>query len=556
MALLDDNKTGTAVTTWLRRVYPLLFAIFPIIGVAAKNPGYYRLVDVVVLSLILIVAVTIVETIAYAVLRIRMRSELAADLAALIALMFVALFYLYEPLPLGAIKRWPVEHRATFLVLAALASGLLFMGKRRGLGRYIPSLSGTSRFFTLMGTLLVCSAIAQLGYYEVNDVIAIRRSALARELALPVRIRPTPGHDAQLTSARANEPKRDIYVIVLDEYASADVYRENYGYDNSPFEDSLRALGFRIPTDLRSNYANTLLSVTSMLNFAQVEQIADVMSPDSKDFSPAAYLMEHNRAERFLKSQGYRFVFFPSEWYAPTRENRDADEEYDPYKHFGVGREMRRSWLAQYFATRTLFNKLMPYLPTEEEVDTDVALRVFAGLPSVTKDPRPTFTFAHLLMPHIGYKVDAECKPLYYHPGIKGLPGELHCLNTQTLKMVHGLLDGSRTAPIIILQGDHGSQSLKLFANESALPTIPQARERFRPFGAYYLPDGGAAAFPDSTSIVNVLRYVFSYYFNADLPPVPNTMYYSHWMYPYRMTEVDANFHAVSPPLRQQARSQ
>lgn len=537
--------------TWLRRVYPLLFAIFPIIGVAANNPGYYRLVDVVVLSVILIVAFALAYGVVYALLRIIMPGDRAADLAALMTLLAVALFYLYEPLPLGAIKRWPVEHPVLFVVAAATVAVLVFVGKRRGMQRHLPTLAGAARFFTLAGTLVVCSSIARLIYYEINDVMAVRRSTLARELELPVPIRPT--GKAQLANTNTNDPKRDIYVIILDEYAANEVYRENYGYDNSPFEDSLRALGFRIPQGLRSNYANTLLSVTSMLNFAHVERLADVMSPDSKDFSPAAYLMQHNRAVRFLKSEGYRFVFFPSEWYAPTRENRDADEQYNPYKHFSVGREMRRSWLAQYFATKTLFSKLLPYLPTEEEVDTDHALRMFAGIPSVTNDPRPTFAFAHILMPHIGYKADAACKPLYYHPGIKGLPGELHCLNTQVLTLVHALLADSRTPPIIILQGDHGSQSLKLFANQSALPSIPQARERFRPFGAYYLPDGGAAAFPDSTSIVNVLRYVFSYYFNADLPPLPNTMYYSHWMYPYRITEVDANFHAISPP-RQQAR--
>jgi hypothetical protein len=50
---------------------------------------------------------------------------------------------------------------------------------------------------------------------------------------------------------------------------------------------------------------------------------------------------------------------------------------------------------------------------------------------------------------------------------------------------------------------------------------------------------------PESTSIVNVLRHVFSYYFDADLPPLPNTMFYSYQL-PYAMTELDDDFRAAA----------
>jgi hypothetical protein len=193
----------------------------------------------------------------------------------------------------------------------------------------------------------------------------------------------------------------------------------------------------------------------------------------------------------------------------------------------------------------TMFSKFMPRMATENQVDADHEMLDFAGVPSIAADPRPTFTFVHVLMPHLGFKVDSACAPLVRSPGATGLSGELECLNRQTLRMVHALIARSSVQPIIILQGDHGSQSLKQFVSYTALPNTDQARERFRPFGAYYLPGSPAGMIPDSTSIVNVLRYVFDYYFNTDLKPLPNTMYYSHWMYPYRMTEVDANFHVV-----------
>ena len=61
-------------------------------------------------------------------------------------------------------------------------------------------------------------------------------SALAHQLD-----RPIPG------PAAAPSPARDVYLIVLDEYANADVLREALGFDNSRFVDSLRALGSRSP---------------------------------------------------------------------------------------------------------------------------------------------------------------------------------------------------------------------------------------------------------------------------------------------------------------------
>jgi hypothetical protein len=52
---------------------------------------------------------------------------------------------------------------------------------------------------------------------------------------------------------------------------------------------------------------------------------------------------------------------------------------------------------------------------------------------------------------------------------------------------------------------NHGSRSLHRFEDTAdGLPT-EQARERFRASGAYYFPNGGAAAVSDTVSRVNVL---------------------------------------------------
>lgn len=543
---------------WTRRLYPVLFAIFPVLGIAARNPGYYGVDETIALSAVAIVVAAAVYAVAYGLSRLRLRHDHAADVAALATVAVVALVYAYGSLD----DAWqyvvnnPRMGTALVLAVVGVLAGAVLVAYRLGLHRRVPRLSDIGAFLSLVGALLVGGAIAQLVYYRISGALAVRRSALVRELARPVPVRRVASLHGSGAGAALEPRARDIYVIVLDEYPAADVLRELFGFDNRPFEDSLRAIGFRVPASVRSNYAHTLLSVSSLLNFSHMRSLADVMSPGSIDFGPAAYLLEHNRAERFLKRRGYRFVFFPSSWYGPTRSNSDADEQFDPDSTFDVGRALQRSELATDLASATPVRALFPDLATEQEVHTRDAAAAFAALAGIPRDPRPTFTIAHLLMPHVPYIEDAECRPLPRGTQLlrdtssasrAALAAEMQCLNRQILVTVRALIARSNPKPIIVLQGDHGTQSLGIFLHGRALPTPEQARERFRAFGAYYLPDGGGQVIPDSISIVNVMRYVFSYYFDADLPPLPNTMYYSHWHYPYRITELDDDFHVIVP---------
>jgi hypothetical protein len=109
--------------------------------------------------------------------------------------------------------------------------------------------------------------------------------------------------------------------------------------------------------------------------------------------------------------------------------------------------------------------------------------------------------------------------------------------------------------PIIILQGDHGTSLLGATGYRRAGGVPPDAaRERFGAFGAYYLPDGGAAAFGDTVTVVNVLGNVLRYYFGAQLPRAGDEQYISPAKFPYAFRRVDARWLAgddsAEPDLR------
>jgi len=84
-------------TAWLRRTYPVLFALFPILALAAHNPGRYLARDVLILCALSGVAVVLAVATVVTLMGARRRNDRneAADVAALIVFSGVVLFYGY-----------------------------------------------------------------------------------------------------------------------------------------------------------------------------------------------------------------------------------------------------------------------------------------------------------------------------------------------------------------------------------------------------------------------------------------------------------------------------
>ena len=180
------------------------------------------------------------------------------------------------------------------------------------------------------------------------------------------------------------------------------------------------------------------------------------------------------------------------------------------------------------------------------EIDADYLERTFAGLARVPARPRPTFAFAHLIHPHRPYIFDHECRPAPMPTReSKAEPKQAYvdqvgCLNGLLLSLVTTLLRDSPEPPVILIQGDHGSNTLR-YTEDPAAATKPEAaRERLGAFGAYYLPGGGAQAFGDTVTVVNVMGNVLRFYLGADLPREPDDMYRSLERLPYRLRQVTA----------------
>jgi hypothetical protein len=351
-----------------------------------------------------------------------------------------------------------------------------------------------------------------------------------RRLAEPILVQP---------GARAG-PKRDIYLIVLDEYANAEVTGWLFGFDNQAFVDSLRQLGFVVPA-VHSNYLHTFLSLPSLLNASHIAPLSGELGRRSIDRTVPDYLFEHSRTVPFLKSQGYQFVFFPSQSWEATRHNPQADLEVQVWHGLDPARELTRSSLRGVLK-RTSLLKFFEW--GARGYARDHVTRTFAGIAQVPKIPGPVFTFVHMLKPHSPYVFDRDCRPprasgRSEHEAVSYVE-QIQCLNHMVLDLVTTLLRTSDLPPVILLQGDHGSKMLLFDKAETAEKiTLAAAKERVGAFGAYYLPDHGSEVFGDSVTLVNVMANVLRFYLGAALPREPDDMYLSVDRAPYAFKRVD-----------------
>jgi hypothetical protein len=496
----------------LATLYPLLFAAFPVLGIAARNPGEYALDDLLIVLLVGLVGVGLVLGAATLLLR-----RFGQDLPGVVTVLAVAVFFFYLPL-----REWIDPHLAgTALDKAGVVPIGVAVVLAVTLGWFVrraERLAALTRMLTTVGLLLVAWNAFRVALDQVRGPRAVARNALVRELAKPIPIRP----------GTAVRPRHDIYLLILDQYANRKGLQEFYGFDNRPFEDSLRGLGFTIPATTRSNYDYTLFSVPSLLNFAHMTPLEAELG-NTTDRTVLRYLIKHNRLVRFLRKQGYEFVLIPG--WEGSSDSPDADRVMGQTVRFDLGLEVDRTELREVLRSTTLLDRMLGPAPPMRR--STLILDAFDSLKAMASEPELTFTFAHLMMPHYPYRYDKNCQPtppsIWDHksPGAKpAYIGHLQCANRRVLDAVRTILSRSETPPIIVIQSDHGSSTIpaKRWANAAEFPTL--ARERFAAFGAYYLPDGGASRFGDTVTVVNVFRYLLGYYFNADLPPEPNYSYF------------------------------
>lgn len=309
----------------------------------------------------------------------------------------------------------------------------------------------------------------------------------------------------------------DIYYIILDAYASSGTLKEVYHYDNREFIDYLTEKGFFVASESRSNYSWTILSLASSLNMEHLDRFADTRAPYQEVFQP---MVENSEVMRFLKSQGYKFVFLGS-GQAPTLSNEYADlnVQCDALNEFSV--LMVRTTMLRHFCEE--------YIRTSRR---ESMLCTFSKLGEVPEIEGPKFVFAHIMCPHPPYVFGADGEPVedwVVGPNFSNLwdkdcyLNQLIFLNTKIKVLVDEILSNSESTPVIVLQADHGPASWW-----PGPITEELIIERMGILNAYHLPGKGNDLLYDSITPVNTFRLILDLYFGTDYGLLSDDSYFSY----------------------------
>ena len=399
--------------------------------------------------------------------------------------------------------------------------------------RIPPSADGVARFLNLMTGLLILLA--------TPAIVSVARS----EGAVP-----SLSSTLELTSG---DPRPDIYLVVLDAYSGLESLRSVYGFDNSPFLDSLRARGFSVPDRPRANYTKTFLSVGTMLNREHAEALAAAAAPAYRDRRPAYRALEFNRTVVDLKSFGYRFVYIGSS-YPPMAVNRLSDAGTGD----AISREFESTWTRMTALVPAVRMKCRllgcarqsaPF-EAEDAVGTEGRLSALAAAAEL---PGPKFVMAHLLLPHGPFRFGPTCehRSPVWTAGPSPAPDsvvrpayvdQVICTNLKLLDLIDRIRATSGDSTLIILQSDHGYGRFPGgMPPDLEAAAADQISERFDVFAAYAGPGDVADSMAAYRTPINVFRTAFRVLWGLDEPPLPDLHYWSGTRQPMLLIGVDVD---------------
>lgn len=495
--------------------HPFLIAMFPVLFLYVTNLGSYPM-DVRDVFLPLVINL-IGAGIVYALFGLILRRP---HRAAIVTSLFIVLFFSFGRLDflhstVGA--EWTAVY-ISFLFLLGIAAALLF-------GRWLPAVT---RWLTIVATILVIG----------QPIMALTRpSTSSSSTAAPTE-----------TTWTVNSPARpDIYIIILDAYGGASLLRDMYDYDNTPFLSELRTRGFDVVEESRSNYNQTVFSMTTMFHMNLLDEIGRLRGEPVVDTPTLNSVYKNNPVMRFAQSLGYTTVAYQTSF--PLTDFKNADVFLEP-----------NGGLSE-FQNLMIATTPIPYIlrglntSTLNEILRRQTLFVFDHLAEQAKKAVPTFTYAHVVSPHPPFLFNADgsptTDPMLQRPRDgdrwalndeeraryrQAYIPQLQYLNTRVLKVVDDILATSPEPPVIVLMSDHGPGS-EWRGNDLAATNL---RERYSNLLSIYMPPGTTPAPYRGMSLVNVFPVVFNRVFGSDIPFRADRYFFASLTDPHNPTDITA----------------
>jgi len=468
-------------------LYVPLFPAFTVLVLAANNLGQIEL-NVVLRPLIFTsLAALSVFFVGWFILKSHLQAGMLSFLFSLFSLTYGHVFTILEDRVIGS---WVIgSHESLLIIWSILFVAAVYFG--------VFKFKDFRELTLILNLVLILLVLFQIGIISAHEVKA---QMVNNDLEV----------DQENTLLKPSNPSRmpDIYFIILDKYGRSDALQSFYKYDNTEFIHKLESLGFWVAPCSRSNYAFTVMSLSSQLNMAYVDDLTD--DPSLKTTTA---LIKNNIVHDAVEETGYTTIAFEMgfTWGNMKKFDYYFDEipdnidtwSLDPFEILYL-----RSTLGilLFEGTNEVGEKVSMTDIERKAARTQLILDL---LPEIPQKPGPKFIHAHIVTPHPPYIFNADGSinpnPEDRNPA-EGYRAQLEFIENRILTVVQQIIEKSDIPPIIIIEGDHGFGKKYVTSNLLAL----------------HLPNGGEAGLPDDMTLVNVFPHIFNTYFGANIPFLPN----------------------------------
>jgi len=484
--------------------YPFLFSAYPVMALFGNNIDEARLDVVIRPVLVFLFGALLLLLVFRLILRDWHR-------AAFITSMWMILFSTYGHL-ISFLLDKKITYSATYILAGWLLLATLFLSLAF---RKRTKFSGATGSLNLIALVLLAYPLYQGGSVVVRNFNLVGRSAQAA----PVQ---------EMNSVNS-EDLPDIYYIILDSYTRADLMKQAYAFDNSPFISKLEEMGFYIAQCSQSNYMRTDLSLASSLNMDYAQNLSDKFTADTYNRTQLFELLKHNAVRKTLEAAGYKTIAFETGFYWSEWDDADIFMGPSPLSSNLTSFE-------ELLLKTTMLRVLVDAGRINAEQISGDHYRdrtgfVLDSIPELVKYPGPKFAFIHIVSPHPPFVFGPEGEatdPTDFLNADQKIPAKSYALgytnqvtylNSRLEQILDTLINTSARLPVIILQGDHG-------------PWMQPENKRLWILNAYYLPGHNDELY-NSISPVNSFRIVLNDYLGTDYDLLKDKSYFSPIPYIY-----------------------
>ena len=497
-----SSNTGRK-PSWLHALpfHLLLFAVYPILALLAFNMAEVDIASGLRPLLLSMLLAGLLVLIFYGILRDWNRAALVTTV---LLILFFSYGHAYIALKsIGIDGFFLFRHRTLIPIWFGLSLLLWWWASRK-----LKNVLSATYVLNLIGLCLLIMPLFQLTSFFLRSRTA---QAEQNSSVLPLEVGDTPP---------------DIYYIILDGYGRSDILKNEYGYDNSDFLNTLRDLGFTIAECSQSNYAQTQMSLASSLNFNYIENLSDRFVPGSDDRTGLDELIHHSALRESLEGAGYQTVAFATGFLAT--ELRDADYFLNPKRSWAQLNEFESLLMETTFARLLQDGNRFGMQSAGSELFRERTLFVLNKLDELSYIQGPKFVFVHLIVPHPPYVFGptggpiepAETGTTRTQEGAGHYRDQAIYISSRMAEIIPAILANSSTPPVIVLQGDHG-------------PTVASSpRARMSILNAYFLPGADTSIYSTMTP-VNTFRVILNTYFRQNLELLEDISLYSDYTDPF-----------------------